>query len=320
MGEKTSKPRKPRQSQPLGVYVPPPREKHRSIDERIAVRSKVVTIPDFLDAEPRPDERAGELARLIGTTKEDWERRKAQHLDFLEAAAAEYVSGSTSALYYAIRNYIRNAPYGCAGEWKDDRWEWWRAQPTDRDRVRQHLIDVFREVLGDAVCPHGDGWENWGKLPDWVDPWGKQDYGYNSVGCVRCYAEYKLIKEGKSPDLLNFPDAKNIKNGNVLSANIILSMLGCSKWAGVLPNSSTAGGSKLAQIDAAQQRDRSFGGKRIRAAGNGPDSSDSIGDDRSAGSQTNSTEPNYKRKYKKYQLGLTNEAKKIRAEFRASLT
>src|SRR5579863_8943410 len=182
-----------RRTKQLGVYVPPPHDIPRSLDQRIAVLRSRSTPKTFLDAS-RPDEREGTLARLLGTAHEDWARRRAEHLEFLETTDSLGVAEA----FYQIRYYIKERPYHCAGKWEE---EWtdddneihpsqWVFEPRAVDylaaveKVRAHLIETFREILQDAICPHFESWEEWKPKFSW-------DKG-GSAGCAQCFLEYEL--------------------------------------------------------------------------------------------------------------------------------
>ena len=261
------------QPKQLGVYVPPPREKSRPLDERIA-RVKSRGIPkQFLDA-TKPDQREGSLARLLGTSEDDWARRKAQHLEFLETTEAL----GEGECFYRIRYYIRTRPFECAGRWQE---EWidddgevcpahWAFEPRAVDyfraveKVRAHLIKTFREILQDAICPHNQSWDDWEKRFTW-------DHA-ESAGCASCFVECRLKEKGKDPQLASFPDAK-VCYGNTKGANTILAILGLSKRNEIdTKHESGANEAKLEQIHAAKKRDALIGGKRVKPKGIGADS------------------------------------------------
>jgi hypothetical protein len=258
--------RKPKQ---LGVYVPPPRETSRPLDQRIAELKSRSTPKMFLDA-PRPDEREGSLARLLGTTDEDWTRRRAEHLEFLETTESLGIAEA----FYEVRNYIQNRPYECAGRWEeawiDDRDEvhpaQWVFEPRAVDylraveKTREHLIEVFRKVLKDAVCPHGEPWDNWRPHFSW-DKSG-------SAGCAQCFLAYELKQNNMNPELANFPDAKLLESGNTKCANTILNLLNLGKWREQdKKHEKTFGSEKLDRIDGAKQCDALIGGKRVKPKG-----------------------------------------------------
>jgi hypothetical protein len=121
---------------------------------------------------------------------------------------------------------------------------------TAREEVKRQILEVFEKQLGDACCEHGKGW--------------KED-------CQSCEIVEQLERLGRNPDLLNFPDARNVRFGNTRSANTILSLLGLSKWAGVLPQILYAGTiNDVTCIDDSQISDT---GKAM-PPGHGPDSAD----------------------------------------------
>jgi hypothetical protein len=315
------------------VYVPSPREKVRSTEERIAAISKKTASP-HLPEDVLPIEHEGSLAQLLGASEKDWERRKQKHLEFLETTE----SSDAAQAYYEIRFYIQNAPYcfvgrwievlpdanpndfepneiAAGGYWSTDSISDWRDSGPDYkaniDKVRQHIIKVFREVLGDAKCPHNNAWDDWKPKNSW-DKMG-------SAGCAKCFLQSELANKGLNPGLAEFPDAKPLKNKNTRSANTILNVLGLSKWNESDPrHESTANNEKLTRIDAAGRRDSC--GKRVKPRGIGADSSDRVGDDSSGGSQdTSSRDPNYSGRRTAAQLGLTTDPKKLKKDYRAAV-
>jgi hypothetical protein len=268
------------------MYEKPRQRKPRSLEERIAAIKSKNPRRDFLDAEPRPGEHTVSLARYTGTSDEDWARRKRQHVAFLETTESLSVEES----FYRIRYYIQEQPHICAGRWHDDPehpdfgyWVWgpgaYECSPNwlaSIEKTRTHLINVFREILGDAPCPHGESWDVWQHKS-----WDKN----GSAGCARCFLPVVLKENNKPAELANFPDAK-IARGNTKSANTILNLLGLGKWSGKDKHETYH--DNLTQIDNAGQRDELIGGKKVGPEGLGPDSSDRSGDDKSAGSQDNS--------------------------------
>ena len=281
--------REPRKQ--TGIYVPPPQERIRPLDERIArVRGRVPTY-DFLDAQPILDPRAIERQRAAEKDAADWERRRQEDIAFLSGDVDDY----------SIRFYIQEQPHRCCGTWHEayvdeegntypSGWSnapWYEGPEVYEpiiQRIRQHIIDTFREYLKDAVCPHGEPWEVWEPRHKW-DP-------HPGAGCERCRVEHELRGRGYKQDLAAFfaQDAKNVKTGNTRSANTVLAMLGHSLWAGVNREECSGGNdpNKLTLIEGASQP-----GMKSKPTGNGPDSYDRRGDDLSAGSQISSREPNY---------------------------
>jgi hypothetical protein len=265
------------------------RERPRRLDERIArVRSRAIP-KDFLDGVPRPDPYAVELARVHAKEAEDWERRKQTHLNFLETTETQGLDEA----FYRIRMYIQNDPFRMIGEWVEDAtekdggcWYWGRGYDSPQenkdyrtavDKVRQHIIEIFREVLGDKVCSHGHPWEEWKRVFDWEE---------GGAGCGNCRVVYEATRRGKL-ELVDFPDAELVKNGNTKSANTILNWVKLDLRAGLQRNedgsiSSTANHEKLVQIE------HGVNSTRSQAQGLGPDSFDKKYEDKSGGSQDNS--------------------------------
>jgi hypothetical protein len=248
--------RKPRR--PIGVFVPPPSAQSvqvRPLDERIArVRSRAAP-KAFLDAEPVTAPVS--LDDMLRRRTADWNRRTEQHLRFLEEDRS----------FYEIRAYIQDEPFRCVGEWvegftSDDgefmpsAWSWtaisdWQAAGPNFhaaiEEVRAHLIDVFREVLGDSVCVHGQQWEDWKPRNSW-DKSG-------AAGCGRCFLDHELKRRELDSRLADFPDAKNVAHGNTKSANKVLFVLGQDVHQGTLRESITASPEKIEQILGQQQKE-----------------------------------------------------------------
>jgi hypothetical protein len=268
-----------------GVYVPPPTRREETVAERTA-RLKARTTPKgFLDAQPvapRTD-----LAEILAHKTEDWKRREQHHLNKL----GEMLGGMGH--IYQVRSYIQEEAFYVAGDWVEGYEEdgithpgYWTFCPISHaiewpqmvDEARKHIIEVFRTVLGDTVCPHGEPWEDWKPRPNSKS---------GSAGCERCRLDYELRMKGRDPNLANFPDAKLVAGNNTLSANMVLATLGLSLRAGQPPHTMTASPEKLNLIEAAITRTALIGGKK-GSQGLGPDSSDKAQDDKSAGSQSNS--------------------------------
>ncbi|MGC1945393.1 MAG: hypothetical protein WA664_16685 [Candidatus Acidiferrales bacterium] len=271
-------------------------------------------VPSFLDGQPVPP--SVTLDDILHRRGADWDRRRQQHLDFLDSDPS----------IYEIRAYIRNAPFNCIGTWvesftDDDGeispagWSWstvsWVHVATED--ARAHLIDVFREKLNDSVCIHGCSWAAW-KSPSDNDAWG---------GCAACYVEHELIRRGKNPNLANFSDAKKVNGNNTYSANLVLGILGHSTKTGLLRNSTYYDPEKIALISGAQQREALMGGRRVTPrsqridmstgrrnnGARGPDIFDATGEDRSGGSvdiDDAKPEPYYEGYRNPKQLGMTD--------------
>lgn len=278
-----------------GVYVPPPRERAAPLDERIArVRQRGNRTPKV---RPKPKPVPGLTELLAARADREnafWERRRNQHLGYL-ASTACYGPGDA---FFRIRYYIADVPYVCVGEWipeftapngvVDEGYWKWDEQRSEEDRqleiakVRQHIVEVFREVLGQAVCPHGQPWEDW----------TRGDKG--CVGCSFCFVEYKLVAKGMKAnqveDILSWKDARP-QIGNTVGTNTILGALGLGMGEGLLSIAITASNQKLESLQAAVDRDEkarrvTAGGKQINketgeitSGGNGPDVSESKTED-----------------------------------------
>src|SRR6202041_586877 len=96
-----------------------------------------------------------------------------------------------------IRMYIQNEPIPMIGEWIEDAtekdggaWYWGRGYDSPQelkgyraavDKVRVHLIEGFRQVLGGKVCSHGRPWEEWERVFEWED---------GGAGCGNCRVVY----------------------------------------------------------------------------------------------------------------------------------
>jgi hypothetical protein len=297
------------------------------LDERIArVESRAAAPKTFLDGVPVPAPLS--LDDILHRRGADWDRRKDQHLDFLDSDPS----------IYEIRAYIRNAPFNCIGTWKESwtdddgetspaGWSWSTISfvHVAVEDVRAHLIDVFREVLKDSVCIHGLSWAAW-KSPSDNEAWG---------GCAACYVEHELIRRSKNPNLASFPDARKVSGNNTYSANLVLEILGLSTKTGLLRGSTYYDPDKIALIQGARQRDALIGGKRVTArsqvidmstgqrnsGARGPDAFDGEGEDRSGGSMDlddAKAEPNYQGYRSPKQLGMTD--KQLIADRRLELT
>jgi hypothetical protein len=99
-------------------------------------------------------------------------------------------------------------------------------------------------------------------------------------------------------DVCEKVSASPVNTGDQHAVNLLLSRLGFGKWAGYSKLCSYVGGTtndgKLIDVDAAIQRDRSFGGKRGKPKGIGPDSDAAHGEDNGGGQQASSApDPNY---------------------------
>ena len=228
----------------FGVYVPPPREKARPIGERIEALKARPVIPAFVGADPLAQQ-PSDLAKMLGTSDEDWARRESQHLDFLEHVTS----------FFELRQYLLLRPHEICGWWVEQTedmeahwyrnlWDPGRAQMIER--CREHLLATFRKVLKDAVCEHGERWDDYQPKFAW-------ERGVNA-GCGACKARYVIETKGGDPEILKLRTQKH--------ANTLLAWLGLRVIRGE-SGVMSADSKKLESMDSASQRDKRLGGKRV---------------------------------------------------------
>lgn len=255
--------------------MPPPRERPRPLDERIAAVSKrAKPIPGKSVPVAPPSSLKEELALREVREAPDWERRRNQHLNFL-AGMAKCDQGEA---FFLIREYLFDRPRDFIGKWIPEKeiapgvidegyWVWdygfddrqdsaWQAEFL---RVRQHIITTFEEMLGEAVCSHGESWKDF--------TLGEK----GCIGCPLCFVEFKLARRGMTGKhiraITTWAGSKE-QYGNTRAANTILWALGLGVNNGKLWAAITASNLKLAQI--ADARANSTG--RVKPKGSGPDS------------------------------------------------
>ncbi|MGB9309839.1 MAG: hypothetical protein WCC15_03955, partial [Candidatus Acidiferrales bacterium] len=326
---------------PAGVYVPPPREKPRPLAERIAAVKSQGQNKSFLDAEPA---KPGKSLSIVLAEEAAAERANLDHK--LEAHRNFLASGPT---VQQIRAYIEvDGPRSVIGEWQEpyigkdgklhpgglefhhrEHEVGLRGQKDFNERYlqaieteRQRLVEFLKDEIFEWVCEDGYSWQQ---------------------KCPACDARDKLRRKGlpeeRIEEILSFQNTGDLKPGDRRGSrdvNILLGAEGLGKWAGTNKLITCVGnGVKLGQIDAASQRDKEIGGKKVTAGSqrinldtgehnkgaNGPDSYDSTKDiaagNISGGSQANSQEPNYVGARTLKQLGLTKS--QMKKDFRLML-